>query len=207
MVYLVNLCVIQTKIGSKQVFIVTRHLYTVNMRAEILIGNASHALMIHFIGDLSYPAVLIKPEHGDLAVMIACHKKITVAVIRRKIAASHAVYGCVRDSLELAVFFDMVSFHAVVGDGIKHLAVMGYGHIGGVADLHLLLFGEYSLFHIHVIDTHAHLAALGITRYICNIFTCHVFYLFSMAVYSLCFPTYLYAGRIILPLFTSSSRR
>ena len=132
--------------------VVMRHAGAVDMRAEIPLHHAPETLVVHFIRDLTDRTVRTDLQHGELAVVVTGHKEIPVGIVRRQIAAAHAVDRCVIDHLQRAVLLNGIGLDAHIRNGIEVFAVVRDGQIRGVGDLHLILLNKPAVLHVHIID-------------------------------------------------------
>ena len=146
----VHIGMIHSQIRHAQIVVVSRHPRAADMGTEIPFRHNAKALEIDLVRDLSHASVLSDAQDRQLSVMIARHEQILIFIVRGNIAAAHAVDGAQIDGGQAAVLPDGKSLHSEVRNGIQIFPVMGDRHIGGIGDLHLLLFRESPLFHVHV---------------------------------------------------------
>ena len=152
---------VHTQVCDTQIFVVSGHLDTLYMGAEIALRNASQALQEQLVGDLAHTAVFIDAQDGNLAVVVAAHKEVMICVIRRQMRAAHAVDRGAVQFFQIAAADDLKGFHAEVCDGIQIFAVMRDGHIRGVGDGYLALLGQGSFLHIDIIHADADFLLAG----------------------------------------------
>ena len=157
-------------IRNEKIFVVVGHSRTVYVGSEIPVRQTAQTLMENFVGDFPDGAVFLQLQHSELSIMIACHKKKAVGVIRRQITASHAVDGSKIQKLQPAVLPDLICLHAEIRDGIKIFFVVGDGHIGGIGDFHLILLDKPPILHVYIVYFYSMVVPLGVSGYICHIF-------------------------------------
>ena len=157
----VDIDVVHTQIGNTQILVVSGHLDTLYMGAEIALRNASQALQEQLVGDLAHTAVFIDTQDGDLAVVVAAHEEVMICVIRRQMRAAHAVDRGAVQFFQIAAADDLERFNTEVGDGIQKFAVMRDGHIRGVGDGYLTLLGQGSFLHIDIVHADADFLLAG----------------------------------------------
>ena len=141
---------IHSQICHAQIVVVSRHPGTADMGAEIPLRHDSQPLEVDLVRDLSHASAFSDTQSRELSVVIARNEQILIFIVRGNIAAAHAVDGAQIDGGQAAVLPDGKSLHSEVRNGIQIFPVMGDRHIGGIGDLHLLLFRESPLFHVHV---------------------------------------------------------
>ncbi len=120
----IDIHMVHALICHQKVFIVMGHSGTVDMGPEIPLRHTPQPLMEDFIRDFADGAILRQAQHRQLAVVVACHKKVSVRIVRGDIAAPHAVDGGKIDEIQTAVRSDGIGLHAKVRDGIQILSTM-----------------------------------------------------------------------------------
>ena len=168
----IDIRVIQSKIRRAEEAVVTRHFDALYMRTEVALSNRPHSLMEHLIGDRSdFPGLRIQLQDRDLAVVVACNKQPGIRIIGREVRASHSVDRCLIDKFQVSAFYNPVSLHTEIRDGIQIFLIVGDGYIGGIGDFHLILLDKPPFLQIHIIDTDSEIISRGsrIGRNVCHV--------------------------------------
>ncbi len=118
MIKTIDIGVIHSKIRRTQIFIIPRHLDAVDMRSEITFRNTAESFMVDFFRDLADAAIFAHPQRRNLSIMITAYKKKPVFVIRRKVAAPHAVNASFIDLFQISRRQDAIGFYAEIRNGI-----------------------------------------------------------------------------------------
>ncbi len=87
----VNLDLIGSQIHGAEILAVRGQVHTVHMGTEISFCHAAEALVKDLIRHLTDRAVLIQPHDRHLSIVPACYEEIAVILVRRQIAAAHAL--------------------------------------------------------------------------------------------------------------------
>ncbi len=98
MVQPVHVHMIHPKICRAEEFIVASHLHTADMRPGRALRHTSHTFAENLVGDISDAPVFIQPQCRNLSIVIARRKQKLILIVRRQIAAAHAVDGTLIDS-------------------------------------------------------------------------------------------------------------
>ena len=108
--------------------------------------------------------------------MIPADKEEFAFLIRRQVAASHAVDPDVVDRSQVSVLFDLQDLHALIGDGIQIFSVVRFGQIRRVMNRYHAALGHIAVFQIKIKNVDPDTAAVGIRADIGNIFfACHYY--------------------------------